>query len=146
STVTPTPSVTFDVPTGSGLTGLTAVVAAGGADLRQDPAADASVLARLPEGTVVDLRIDTVDTVTDGDGVRWWPVTADGQEGWIAGNFLADASAVTPVPTAPATSTVPPTAAPTGTVSGGGADEEFDYTGEVVAGIQAIVAGDGSAV
>lgn len=146
SPVTPTPSVTFDVPAGSGLTGLTAVVVAGGADLRQDPAASASVLARLPEGTIVDLRIDTADTVTDGDGVRWWPVTADGQDGWLAGNVLADASAVTPVPTAPATSTAPPTAAPTGTVSGGGADEEFDYTGEVVAGIQAIVAGDGSAV
>ncbi|MGC4108583.1 MAG: SH3 domain-containing protein [Thermomicrobiales bacterium] len=140
ATVTPTPSSTFDVPAGSGLAGLTAVVVGGGTDLFADPAADSTVLAHLDEGTVVDLRIDEADTVTDASGVRWWPVAVSGQDGWIAGNFLADASAITP--TATATSAV----TPTGTVSGGSADAEFDYTGEIVAGIQAMVAGDGSAV
>ncbi|MGC4193177.1 MAG: SH3 domain-containing protein [Thermomicrobiales bacterium] len=142
STITPTPSATFDVPAGSGLVGLTAVVVTGGADLLQDPAQDATVLTHLAEGTVVDLRIDAVDTVTDGSGTRWWPVALGGQDGWIAGNFLTDAASVTP--TATATSAVTPS--PTGTVSGGGADEEFDYTGEIAAGIQAMVAGDGGPV
>ena len=144
STVTPTPSATFELPPDSGLTGVTAVVVAGGADLLADPAEGSTVLARLDAGTVVDLRIDAVDTVTDEHGTRWWPVTANGQDGWIAGNFLADATAVTPVPTGITVMT--PTVVPTGTVSGGGADEEFDFTGEIVPGIQAIVAGDGGPV
>ena len=137
-TVTPTPSVTFDVPAGSGLTGLTAVVVAGGADLRQDPAADATVLARLAEGTTVDLRIDEVDTVRDDQGTRWWPVSVGGQDGWVAGNVLADPASITPTPAMTAT------VAPTGTVAGSAA--EFDIAGEIVPGMQATVAGDGGPV
>ncbi|MGB3330427.1 MAG: SH3 domain-containing protein, partial [Thermomicrobiales bacterium] len=140
--VTPTPTVSYDVPAGASLDGLTAIVVGGGADLMADPAADASVLARLDAGTVVALRVDAVDTVTDSAGTRWWPVSVGGQDGWIAGNLLADAASA--VPTASATTVVVPTA--TGTVSGSEAPTEFDYTGEIVAGIQAIVAGDGGPV
>jgi len=76
------------------LTGSSVVVAhtANGVNLRAQPAHDAKIVDKLPEGTVVQLRIDQVDTVLDPDGVtRWWPVSYNGEDGWIAGFYLAPA-------------------------------------------------------
>src|SRR5829696_8847468 len=61
----------FDVTVDSvdDLSGLTAVVAHSddGVNLRADPSQDGDVVDTLPDGTVVDLRIDQVDTVLEGD-------------------------------------------------------------------------------
>lgn len=83
----------FDIAADGGLVGLTAIVqtGTGGADLLEDPAHDATPLLRLDDGTVVNLRVDNVDTVYDDDGAtRWWPVEVNGQGGWISGFFLVD--------------------------------------------------------
>lgn len=86
----------FDVSVGSidQLSGLTAVVAHSdnGVNLRAGPSQNEKVLDALPDGTVVALRIDEVDTVYGADGTRWWPVRVNGQDGWIAGFYLDNAS------------------------------------------------------
>ncbi|MER3438348.1 MAG: hypothetical protein C4346_12620 [Chloroflexota bacterium] len=71
--------------------GLTAVVAHSqdGVNLRAEPGVTGDILDTLPDGTVVELRIDVADTVYDEDGQRWWPVRVNGLEGWIAGLYLA---------------------------------------------------------
>src|SRR4051812_37842085 len=57
--------------------------------LRAEPAFEAEVLKTLPEGTAVGLRTDVADTVYDPDGTtQWWPVSADGKDGWVAGFYL----------------------------------------------------------
>lgn len=101
-TVAPTTVVVsadqFDIDPSAGLTGLTARVNGGGegANLRADAAHDAAVLTTVPDGTLVDLRVDMVDTVYDPDGVtRWWPVSVDGQDGWLSGAVLADSGSTT---------------------------------------------------
>jgi hypothetical protein len=75
------------------LSGLTAVVANSddGVNFRTDPSQDSDVIETLPDGTVVALRIDEVDTVYGDDDIRWWPVRYNGSDGWIAGLYLADA-------------------------------------------------------
>jgi hypothetical protein len=82
----------FDIAVDSvdALAGLTAVVdgAGGPVNLRSEPGLGADVVARVADGTVVVLRVDALDTVRL-DGNRWWPVTADGIAGWMAGAFLA---------------------------------------------------------
>lgn len=74
------------------LSGLTAVVAHSddGVNLRADPSQDADILDTLPDGTEVDLRIDQADTVVEDD-IRWWPVSYNKQDGWIAGFYLDNA-------------------------------------------------------
>jgi hypothetical protein len=87
----------FDIPADGGLVGLTAVVqtGTGGADLLAEPAHGAEVLQALDDGTVVNLRVDVLNTVYDDDGAtRWWPVEIGGQEGWISGFFLVDPAIV----------------------------------------------------
>jgi hypothetical protein len=71
------------------LSGLNAVVAHSddGVNLRAEPGLGGEILDTLPDGTVVALRIDTTDTVVDDDA-RWWPVSYDGVDGWIAGFYL----------------------------------------------------------
>jgi len=57
--------------------------------LRAKPAFEAEVLKTLPEGTTVGLRTDVADTVYDPDGTtQWWPVSTDGNDGWVAGFYL----------------------------------------------------------
>jgi murein DD-endopeptidase MepM/ murein hydrolase activator NlpD len=111
----------------------TAVVATddgGNLNLRAEPAADADVLASIPKGTRVDLRIDVTDTVADPDGAtRWWPVSFGGQDGWVSGQFLTSASAPAAAATTPA--------APRG---------PFAWTGDSLEGATATVAGDGQNV
>ncbi len=124
----------FDIPADGGLTGLTAIVqtGTGGADLLDDASHDATPLLRLDDGTVVNLRVDMVDTVYDPDGVtRWWPVEVNGQEGWISGFFLMDPEifaaeqAVTSTDTTTAVAETTPNRVP------------YDYTGSMVAEVSA---------
>ena len=57
--------------------------------LRAEPDYGAEVLTTVAEGTAVDLRTDVADTVYDPDGVtQWWPISADGADGWVAGFYL----------------------------------------------------------
>src|SRR5690606_7538003 len=81
----------FDISVDSveNLSGLHAVVAHSddGVNLRAEPGLGAEVIDTLPDGTVVALRVDEVDTVVDDDA-RWWPVRVNGQDGWIAGFYL----------------------------------------------------------
>jgi uncharacterized protein YgiM (DUF1202 family) len=85
----------FDVSVDSieELSGLSAVVAHSddGVNFRDEPGPDGEIIDTLPDGTVVGLRIDEVDTVYGDDGTRWWPVRFDGRNGWVAGFYLDDA-------------------------------------------------------
>jgi murein DD-endopeptidase MepM/ murein hydrolase activator NlpD len=89
-----TSGLTISVDTVDQLTGLTAVAVGGGEDvtLRAEPTDDSEAVAFIVDRTTVGLRVDVVDTVYDSFGVRWWPVTYDGFEGWIAGPYLAQAT------------------------------------------------------
>ena len=88
----------FDVSVGSvsELSGLTAIAAGNGegVNVRVSPALGADLLATIPDGTVVTLRIDIADTVR-ADGIRWWPVVVNGKNGWIAGPYLTDSGGAT---------------------------------------------------
>jgi murein DD-endopeptidase MepM/ murein hydrolase activator NlpD len=61
-----------------------------GVNLRQDPGSSSPAVKTLSFQTVVDLRVDEVDTVYS-EGSRWWPVQIDGLVGWVAGQYLAPA-------------------------------------------------------
>lgn len=72
------------------LEGATAQVDAEGEGLtlRAEPDASAEIVTSIPEGTIIELRIADVDTVYDAAGTRWWPVTFEGQDGWVSGFYL----------------------------------------------------------
>src|SRR5215207_8654330 len=61
-----------------------------GINLRQDPGATSPALKTLSYATILDLRIDELDTVYT-EGSRWWPVQVDGLIGWVSGAYLAPA-------------------------------------------------------
>jgi hypothetical protein len=61
-----------------------------GVNLRQDPGSSSPAVKTLSYQTVVDLRVDEVDTVY-AEGSRWWPVQIDGLVGWVSGQYLAPA-------------------------------------------------------
>jgi uncharacterized protein YraI len=61
-----------------------------GVNLRQDPGSSSPAVKTLAYQTVVDLRVDEVDTVYS-EGSRWWPVEIDGLVGWVSGQYLAPA-------------------------------------------------------
>ena len=86
----------FDIDAAGGLEGLTARVdSSEGVNLRATAAEDGDVVTTVPDGTIVELRVDMVDTVYDPDGItRWWPVSVGGQDGWIAGIYLSSTDAV----------------------------------------------------
>ena len=71
------------------------VSAEDGANFRTEADTESEVLNILAFGTPVELRIDTADTVVRG-GVRWWPVRFDGEDGWIAGDYLEDGDGAAP--------------------------------------------------
>lgn len=57
--------------------------------LRAEPNFGAEVVGTVAEGEMVGLRTDEADTIYDPDGTtRWWPVSTDVGDGWIAGFFL----------------------------------------------------------
>ena len=61
-----------------------------GVNLRQDPGSSSPAVKALSYQTVVELRVDELDTVY-AEGSRWWPVEIDGLVGWVAGQYLAPA-------------------------------------------------------
>lgn len=78
-----------------------AVVTDGGClRLRAQPSLDATILACLAEGTMVD----AADQWSEADGHTWRMVTAGGQAGWVASTFLSSQAR----PDQPATLHVPP--------------------------------------
>lgn len=65
--------------------GATATVTDDGVNMRSKPSTSGDVVATLSAGTEVTVT-GTSDTA---EGYTWWPIeTADGNKGWIAGNFL----------------------------------------------------------
>lgn len=64
--------------------------------LRAEPDGDSGEVTTIPDGALVDLRIDVADTVYDAAGTRWWPVTYEGQDGWVSGFYLIDPGAEAP--------------------------------------------------
>ncbi len=132
---------------GGSLTDATAyVISRGGLDLRDEPSRDADVLTTIPDGSLVDLRIDETDTVVDGDGVtRWWPVAYGGQSGWVPGQFLTDAAPES------AGLTSKDSGAPTTTSSTSGTtttstNAPFEWNGTVLESATATVSSDGERV
>jgi hypothetical protein len=63
-----------------------------GVNLRQDPGSGSPAVKTLSYETLVELRVDEIDTVYT-EGSRWWPVRVDGLVGWVSGNYLAPAEA-----------------------------------------------------
>lgn len=109
STSTSTTRLPFDF-TGE-IAGVQAQIDADGQGLsmRAEPDASSDVVAFLKEGAIVDLRIADIDTVYDAAGTRWWPVTHDGENGWVSGNYLIAPGSESQQGTAQQ----PPTQAPT---------------------------------
>ncbi|MGH2618725.1 MAG: peptidoglycan DD-metalloendopeptidase family protein, partial [Thermomicrobiales bacterium] len=61
-----------------------------GVNLRQDPTAASPAVKALSFQTVVELRVDEIDTIYS-EGSRWWPVRIEGLVGWVSGQYLAPA-------------------------------------------------------
>ncbi len=118
------------------LIGATAQVDADGQGLtmRAEPDANADVLASIPEGTIIDLRIADFDTVYDAAGTRWWPVTFEGQDGWVSGFYLIHPGSEPQSGTTPSTSAAS-TESSTQTESPAAPEGDFVY----VAGDWAVV-------
>jgi murein DD-endopeptidase MepM/ murein hydrolase activator NlpD len=94
STTEALPNDTFSVSVDSiaDLSGLAARVnSSGGVNLRGGASLSSEVVGTAPDGEIVALRVDQVDSAVDSDGNRWWPVSYDGVDGWIVGSYLADA-------------------------------------------------------
>ena len=72
----------------SGLQALTAY-SVDGVNVRAEPGVESEILISVPDGNVVDLRVDELNTVTTEDGIRWWPITIWDVDGWVAGIYLA---------------------------------------------------------
>ncbi|MFN8590910.1 MAG: peptidoglycan DD-metalloendopeptidase family protein [Thermomicrobiales bacterium] len=66
-----------------------------GVNLRQDPGSGSPAVKSLAYDTVVQLRIDEVDTVYT-EGSRWWPVRVEGLIGWVSGAYLAPTDSPAP--------------------------------------------------
>lgn len=65
-----------------------------GVRLRAEPSLSGEILDVIMDGNWVDFRTDELATVVDVDGNEWWPVIANGMNGWIASGYFSD-SAVT---------------------------------------------------
>lgn len=97
----------FDISVNSiaDLSGLTAIAGGDGdgVNVRAEPGLDSDIVTTVPDGTVVDLRVDMVDTVRQDD-LRWWPISVDGVDGWIAGPWLQDSNGAESSSDSPASS------------------------------------------
>jgi len=76
------------VSTGDLANAMAKVAEPEGINLRRDPGASSPALKTLSYDTILDLRIDELDTVYT-EGSRWWPVQIDGLLGWVSGTYLA---------------------------------------------------------
>jgi len=75
-------------PEGPVLYGTSARVAEpDGVNLREQPGVGSPAVGQIAFDAVVELRIDEVDTVYADNG-RWWPIRANGQDGWVLGSYL----------------------------------------------------------
>ena len=81
----------FDLPELDDYSGLQAITAnsVDGVNVRAEPGVDSEIVISVPDGNIVDLRVDKVRTVTTDDGIRWWPISIWGVDGWVAGMYLA---------------------------------------------------------
>lgn len=111
--------------------------------LRAEPSFGAEVLNTVAQGTVVGLRTYERDTVYDPDGVtQWWPVSSNGEDGWVAGFYLqidgyGDQVAA---PAAVETAAAPADAGLGGETPAETAVEQFQATWEDLANAVAVVA------
>ena len=97
-----------DLPVGS----TARVVDTGGVglNLRSAPSRAGVVVARLPEGTVLDVT----GPEQAGDGLRWIPVREpEGKTGWVAAQYLAAIPGVVATGGPPSVGAATPTAVPT---------------------------------
>ncbi|HEX3303467.1 MAG TPA: SH3 domain-containing protein, partial [Thermomicrobiales bacterium] len=67
----------FDLPELDDYSGLQAVTAnsVDGVNVRAEPGVDSEIVISVPDGNIVDLRVDEIRTVTTDDGIRWWPIS-----------------------------------------------------------------------
>lgn len=81
----------FDLPELDDYSGLQAITAnsVDGVNVRSEPGVESDILLSVPDGNIVDLRVDEVNTVTTSDDIRWWPISIWGVDGWVAGLYLA---------------------------------------------------------
>jgi hypothetical protein len=81
----------FDLPELEDYSGLQAITAnsVDGVNVREEPGVESEIIISVPDGNIVDLRVDELNTVTTGDGIRWWPITIWEVDGWVAGMYLA---------------------------------------------------------
>ncbi len=94
---TPTPTLSNIVPTATAAPAPTVTVKAadtnakvvgvgsGGLKLRKDPGTQTTVIKTVPEGKTVKIRSGEFRTV---DGITWWPISFEGQDGWAAAQYL----------------------------------------------------------
>jgi murein DD-endopeptidase MepM/ murein hydrolase activator NlpD len=87
------PEDTFTAADGS-TADVTVAHSGNGVNLRAEAGYDGKVIDQLSDGTVVTLRLNKEDTVTDDTGAVWWPVSYNGEKGWIAGYYLSNGSDV----------------------------------------------------
>ena len=82
----------FDLPELDDYSGLQAITAnsVDGVNVRAEPGVESEILLSVPDGNIVDLRVDEVNTVTTSDDIRWWPISIWGVDGWVAGMYLAE--------------------------------------------------------
>ncbi len=75
-----------------------------GVNIRVQPHVASDVIMLAAAGSVVVLRTDSVDIVTDANNVAWWPVDVNGQLGWVVGSYLSSsADGAAPAPESLAT-------------------------------------------
>jgi murein DD-endopeptidase MepM/ murein hydrolase activator NlpD len=81
----------FDLPELDDYSGLQAITAnsVDGVNVRAEPGVESEILISVPDGNIVDLRVDEVRTVTTDDDIRWWPISIWDVDGWVAGMYLA---------------------------------------------------------
>lgn len=81
----------FDLPELEDYSGLQAITAnsVDGVNVRAEPGIESEIVLSVPDGNIVDLRVDELNTVTTDDGIRWWPITIWEIDGWVAGIYLA---------------------------------------------------------
>ncbi len=92
----------FDLPELDDYSGLQAITAnsVDGVNVRAEPGVESEILLSVPDGNIVDLRVDDTKTVTTSDDIRWWPVSIWGVDGWVAGMYLASVDGETSTPDA----------------------------------------------
>ena len=100
----------FDLPELDDYSGLQAITAnsVDGVNVRAEPGVESEIIISVPDGNIVDLRVDELNTVTTSDDIRWWPISIWGVDGWVAGMYLAAVDGETSSDTAGDDTEAPP--------------------------------------